>query len=144
MTVSNQEDEFLANEAKEFSIDIACESPNFFDNLCEIIHSHQDESARVFGMSILHILNGNHDDTLRNIKFLIKSNPDISLLHRRLGEIHISRDDFETAAEHLEEALKLDKEDLTVIIWLGLIHFKLGNEKKAQICFDLLKDEVFF
>lgn len=143
MAANKQSTEKSCERTKTFSIERACESPNFVKNLSDIIETHPDENARNFGMSIIHLLSRNYNETLKYLEFLTETHPNISLLHRRIGEVYISQDKFETAAAHLEEALKLEK-DFTVLFWLGLIHNKLGNENKANICFDVLKDDVFF
>lgn len=126
-----------------FSLENTCESNNLLRNLRAIIEAHQNESAKNLGMSILHLFDGNHNDALKCLKSLAENNPNISQIHRRIAEIYISQDDFKSAVGYLENALKLDKEDLMAKMWLGLIHYELGNEKKAKICLNLLKDDVF-
>lgn len=133
-----------SDEKIAFSMEKACRSNNLIRNLRVIIETHQDENARNLGMSLIHLLNGNHDKALECLEYLAINHPDIAVLHRKLSEIFIYQNDFEKAVQHLEKALKLDKEDQTTKIWLGLINYEIGNEKKAKICFDSLKEDVFF
>lgn len=131
-------------KVETFSIEKACKSHNLIKNLCAVIKTHQDKSAKNLGMSIIHLLYSNHDKMLECLDVLAQNHPDISLIHRRIAEIYISRNNFKMAVAHLEKALKIDNEDLTAKIWLGLSYYEIGNEKKAKICLDLLKDDVFF
>lgn len=126
-----------------FSLENTCKSSNLMKNLREVLETHPDECAKNLGMSIMHMLYDNHDKMLECLKFLVKNNPELPLLHRRIAEIYINRDDYKTAVPHLEKALKLDNQDLTAKIWLGLSYYATGNEKKAKICLDLLKEDVF-
>lgn len=126
-----------------FSIEEACKSDKLMKNLRLVVESHPDETAKNLGMSIMHILNNRPEETLECLEYLNQTFPEIGLIHRRIAEIYISRNDYNTAVIYLEKALKLDNEDLTAKVWLGLSHYAIGNEKKAKICLNLLKDDVF-
>jgi len=143
MAENKQQIETLDEKIQTFSIERVCKSSNFLKNLREIIDSHPDESAKNLGMSIMHLLNDDYGKMLECLKLLVQNHPDVPLIHRRIAEIYINQDDYETAVPHLEKALKLDKEDLTTKIWLGLSYFATGNEKKAKVCLGLLKGDVF-
>lgn len=99
-----------------FSIEKACKSHNLLKNLRAVVESHQDESAKNLGMSILHLLNDDFSKMLDCLQSLAQAHPEIGLINRRIAEIYINRNDFETAITYLEKALTIDKEDLTAII----------------------------
>lgn len=143
MQNKNRNTKISIEEKNSFSIEMACKSTKLMKNLRSVVESHPDETAKNFGMSIMHLLNHRHEKTLECLKYLNQNYPEISLINRRIAEIYISKDDYKTAITYLEKALKLDDEDLTARVWLGLSYYAIGNEKKGKICLSLLKDEVF-
>lgn len=126
-----------------FSIEKACKSHNLLKNLQAVIESHQDESAKNFGMAILHLLNSDFTEMTKCLKALAQAHPEVGLINRRIAEIYINQNDFETAIAYLEKALELDKEDVTAKIWLGLGYFEIGNEEKAKTYLKSLSKNIF-
>jgi predicted Zn-dependent protease len=126
-----------------FDLEKACRSNKLLKNLREVVQSHQSEIASNFGMSIIHLIEDENDKILTCLNFLIKECPEISLLHRRLAEVFIRKDDYKQAIPHLEKAIKLDSEDLTAKVWLSLSYFKVGEQKKALMSLEDLKSHIF-
>lgn len=126
-----------------FSLKESCQTSNFLKNLQDVISTHPDENAQKLGLSIIHLMEGKDDNVLNILTTLAESNADIPLLWRRIAEIHLSQNDYEQAIAHLEKTLKLDKEDLTAMIWLGFCYFQTGEKKKGMIIFELLKESVY-
>lgn len=83
------------------------------------------------------------DAMLMCLETLIDENPNNSILHRRIGEIFIHKNDYKQAIIYLEKAVELDKENLTVKIWLCLSYFKTGYKDKANTILENLKKSVF-
>ena len=127
----------------DFSIECACRSNNLLNNLQNIIQSHPNNTAQNFGMSVIHLIEGDPDKMINCLELIIKENPNISLLHRRIAEVFINKDDYRQAIIHLENALKADEEDLTAKVWLGLSYFEIGNTKKAGAILRELKEYIF-
>ncbi|MGC2234681.1 MAG: tetratricopeptide repeat protein [Pyrinomonadaceae bacterium] len=127
----------------DFSIECACRSSNLLKNLRNIIQSHPSNTAQKFGMSIIHLIEGDSEKMLNCLEFIIGENPNISLLHRRIAEVFINNNDYQQAIIHLENALEADEEDLTAKFWLGLSYFEIGNTKKARAILRELKEHVF-
>jgi len=128
---------------EKFDLEKACRSNKLLKNLSEVIQSHQSEIASNFGMSIIHLIEDEHDEIPTCLNFLIKECPEVSLIHRRLGEVFIRKDDYKQAIPHLEKAVKLDSEDLTAKVWLSLSYFKVGEQKKALSSLEDLKSHIF-
>lgn len=126
-----------------FSIEKACKSNNFLRNLQYVIESHPDESAKNWGMSILHLLNDNYDKMLACLKFIAVQHPNIALIQRRIAEFYIHRNNYQAAIPYLEKTLELSEEDMTAKIWLNLSYYATGNEKKAKSCLKSLKGYIF-
>jgi predicted Zn-dependent protease len=126
-----------------FDLEKACSSNKLLKNLREVIQSHQSEIASNFGMSIIHLIEDENDKILTCLNFLINECPEISLLHRRLAEVFIRKDNYKQAIPHLEKAIKLDGEDLTAKVWLSLSYFKVGEQKKALLSLEDLKSHIF-
>ena len=127
----------------DFSIECACLSSNLLKNLRNIIQSHPSSTAQNFGMSIIHLIEGDADKMVICLESIIKENPNVSLLHRRIAEFFIDKNDYQQAIIHLENALEADKEDLTAKVWLSLSYFEIGNTKKAGAILRELKDYTF-
>jgi predicted Zn-dependent protease len=140
----------LSNEKLEqpahrenFDLEKACRSNKLLKNLREVVQSHQSEIASKFGMSIIHLIEDEPDKIPDCLNFLIEEYPEVPLIHRRLGEVFIRKDDYKQAIPHLEQAVKLDDEDLTAKVWLGLSYFKIGEQKKAASSLEDLKSHIF-
>src|ERR1044072_73173 len=127
----------------DFSIECACSSSNLLKNLRNIIQTHPSSAAQNFGMSIIHLIEGDADKMANCLESIIKENPNISLLHRRIAEVFIDKNDYQQAIIHLENALEADKEDLTAKVWLSLSYFETRNTKKAGAILRELKDYTF-
>jgi predicted Zn-dependent protease len=127
----------------DFSIECVCRSSNLLKNLRNIIQSHPSCTAQNFGMSIIHLIEGDPDNMVNCLELVIKENPNISLLHRRIAEVFIDKNDYQQAIVHLENALQADKEDLTAKVWLSLSYFETGNMKKARAILRELKEYTF-
>lgn len=108
------------------------------------MQSHQSETAQNLGMSIIYLIEGNHDKMLNCLELIAKENPNISSIPLRIAQIYISRSDYKKAIEHLENALKSDEENLTALVWLSLCYYAIGDGEKAESKFNSLKDYVFF
>lgn len=78
----------------DFSIECACRSSNLLQNLQNIIQSHPNNTAQNFGMSVIHLIEGEPDKMINCLELIIKENPNISLLHRRIAEVFINKDDY--------------------------------------------------
>lgn len=130
-------------EHREFSLEKACQSNNFFTNLEDIIETHPNEAARLFGRSIVSSLGEGSEKTLEHLELLTKENPNIPLLHQRIAETCIDSEKYKKAVLHLEKILELDNQNLTARVWLCLVHYLLGNTKKAKETFQPLKKSVY-
>lgn len=126
-----------------FSIEKVCQSSNFLKNLQAVIQSHPDETARNFGMSIIYLLDEEHDKALEYLESIAQKNPNISLIQLRIAEIFIYRNDYRTAITYLEKVLELDNEDLTAKFWLCLSYYMLGEAEKAKFSTKSLKESIF-
>lgn len=131
------------NGRNDFSLECACRSSNLLKNLRNIIQTHPNSTAQNFGMSIIHLIEGDSDKVVNYLESIIAENPNISLLHRRIAEVFINNNDYKQAIIHLENALEADKEDLTAKLWLSLSYFETGNTKKAGTILMELKDCLF-
>lgn len=143
MTQDKQQIESAEEKTNVFSIESACKSHNLIKNLRFVIESHPDETAKNFGMSIMHLIYDNYDKMLACLEFIAQQHPDIPLIQRRIAEIHIHRNDFHAAIPFLEKVLELEEEDMTAKVWLSLSYFVTGNEKKAKSNLKCLKGHVF-
>lgn len=126
-----------------FSIETICQSDNFIRNLFEVIESHQNETAVQFGKSIIYFIEDDFKNMLQCLEYLIELFPNITLLHRRIAEVHIYENNYQKAVPHLEKVIELDKKDLTAKVWLNLSYFKMGKAKKANDSLSELKKLVF-
>jgi predicted Zn-dependent protease len=115
-----------------FSLETACKSNNVVRNLEQVIQSHPDNTARSFGMSIVHLFEHKTDELLETLKLILKENPTISLLNRRLAEALIANNEHRKAIPYLEMAVELNEEDLTAVVWLSLCYSKTGNPEKTE------------
>lgn len=140
---NNGKSEEQPHHDEKFDLEKACQSNKLLKNLREVIQSHQSEIASKFGMSIIHLIEDEHEEIPDCLNFLINECPEVSLIHRRLGEVFIRKDDYKQAIPHLEKAIKLDSEDLTAKVWLSLSYFKVGEQKKALSSLEDLKGHVF-
>lgn len=131
------------NIRNDFSLECACRSNNLLKNLRNVIQTHPNKAAQKFGMSIIHLIEGDSNKMVNCLESVIAENPNISLLHRRIAEVCINNDDYKQAIIHLENALKADEEDLTAKIWLSLSYFEVGNKDKAGAILTELKEHVF-
>ncbi|MCD9188947.1 MAG: hypothetical protein LUM44_21195 [Pyrinomonadaceae bacterium] len=136
-------EQIATNGKNDFSLECACRSSNLLKNLSDIIKTHPNNTAQNFGMSIIHLIEGDSDKTVNCLESIIAENPNISLLHRRIAEVFINNNDYKQAIIHLENALEADKEDLTAKIWLSLSYFEIGNSKKAGAILTELKEYIF-
>lgn len=137
------ESEKSCKKTNDFSIEKACKSYNKLNNLRDVVESHQDESAKNLGLSIVYLLNNDFSKVLESLKYLAQTHPDIGLIDRRIAEIYINQNNFEAAVNYLEKAVELDKDDLTAKFWLSLGYFAIGNKKKAEIYLKSLRENVF-
>ena len=128
---------------KEFSLEEACKSTNYFANLREVIQTHPCDSARTLGLSIITAFNEETEIALEHLESLVQDNPEIPLLHRRIAEFYIDINKFEEAVIHLEKVIELQKKDLTARFWLCLIYLLLGEREKAKEPFKYLKDYIY-
>lgn len=132
-----------ANSKSDFSLEETCRSNNLLKNLQNIIQSHPSNTAQNFGLSIIHLIEGDSEKTVNCLQSIIEENPNLSLLHCRIAQVFINNNDYKQAIMHLENALEADKEDLTAKVWLSLSYFEIGNKKKASIILGELKEYVF-
>lgn len=56
--------ELGCEKTSAFSIEEACRSSNMMRNLRSVIEAHPDECAKNFGMSIMYLINEEHDKML--------------------------------------------------------------------------------
>lgn len=133
----------ITTDKNDFSLECACRSNNLLKNLRNIIQTHPNNIAQNFGMSIIHLIEGDSDKMVNCLESIIAENPNISLLHRRIAEVFINNNDYKQAIIHLENALEADKEDLTAKVWLSLSYFETGNVKKAGAILTELKEYLF-
>ncbi len=117
---------------KQFSLEEACQSPNLFVNLAEVIQTHPCEAARIFGMSIISSFNGKNEESLEYLELLAQDNPDMVLLHQRIAESCIYFEEYEKAVVHLKKVIDLENENLTARFWLCLTYCLLGETGKAK------------
>jgi len=143
MVANKQQIEACKGKVTSFSIEQTCKSSSLMQNLRNVIESHPNESAKNLGMSIFYLINGEHRKMLECLEFLVEKHPEIAEIQRRVGEGYINKNDYQTAIPHLKNAIKLNEEDLTAKIWLSFSYFAIGDEKKAKICLDLIKPDVF-
>lgn len=143
MAENKQQIEAVEEKTNVFSIEKACKSHNLIKNLRSVIESHQDETAKNFGLSIMHLIFDNYDKMLACLEFVAQQHPDIPLIQRRIAEIHIHRSNFKAAIPHLEKVLELEEEDMTAKVWLSLSYYATGNEKKAKSSLKGLKGYIF-
>ena len=143
MTAKKQQLEDSQEKVNAFSIEKACKSSNLIKNLREVVESHPDETAKNFGMAIIHLIYDNYDKMLACFEFIAKRNPNIPLIQRRIAEIHIHRSNFKAAIPYLEKVLELEEEDMTAKIWLSLSYFVTGDLKKAKSSLKCLKGYIF-
>lgn len=141
--VDNEQSKEQSIHYGNFDLEKACQSNKLLKNLQEVVQSHQSEIASNFGMSIIYLIEDENDKILTCLNFLIKECPEIPLLHRRVAEVFIRKDDYKQAIPHLEKAIKLDSEDLTAKVWLSLSYFKIGEQKKALLSLEDLKTHIF-
>lgn len=141
--VINEKSKEQPDHRENFDLEKACRSNKLLKNLREVVQSHQSEIASNFGMSIIYLIEDEHDKIPACLNFLIKEYPEVPLIHRRLGEVFIRKDDYKQAIPHLEKAIKLDSEDLTAKVWLSLSYFKVGEQKKATSSLEDLKSHIF-
>ena len=137
------ESETNSQKTKDFSIEKVCKSHNLINNLRSVIESHPDEIAKNFGMAVIHLIYDNYDKMLACLEFVAQQYPDISLIQKRIAEIHIHRNNFQEAIPYLEKVLELEGGDMTAKIWLTLSYYATGNEKKAKSSLKCLKGYIF-
>ncbi len=137
------ETEMKRETSNAFSLEKICRSSNLLENLREVVLSHPDETAKNLGLSVVYLLENKYDQALDCLRRLAEENHKIPLIHRRIAEIFVDREDFRKAVVHLKRVLELDKEDLTAQIWLSLSYYKLGDAERGEIVFQSLKDSVF-
>jgi len=59
-------------------------------------------------------------------------NPDNSFSWRNLGAYYLTKDEFEKALQHFEEAEKIDPKTELINFYLGQTYLKLGNADKSK------------
>jgi tetratricopeptide (TPR) repeat protein len=128
---------------KKFSLEEACKSANYIFNLEEVIQTHPNATARTFGLSIIKTFSEENEKSLEYLEELIKGNPDVLLIRRRIAEFFIDFDEYEKAIFHLEKILELESKDLTAKVWLCLIYYKIGEIEKAKKTFESLREFVY-
>src|SRR5215213_7660103 len=82
--VNNEKSKEQPYHQEKFDLEKACRSNKLLSNLREVVQSHQSEIASKFGMSIIHLIEDEHDKIPACLNFLIKEHPEIPLFHRRL------------------------------------------------------------
>lgn len=130
-------------EQSEFSLEETCKSTSYLANLREVIQTHPCDSARNLGLSIITAFNEETEIALEHLKSLVRENPEIPLLHRRIAEFYIDGNEFEEAIIHLEKVIELQTKDLTARFWLCLIYLLRGEKEKAKEPFKYLKDFIY-
>lgn len=125
-----------------FSIESICESSNYLNNLQQVIQSHPNQTAKKFGLSVIHLLKSDYDETIDYLKSLIKEFPNVSLFYRRIGEVYIVRKDYKKAISYFEKAIEVNSEDLTSVTWLSLSYFAAGECEKGLAKLKTLEDHV--
>lgn len=130
--------------ADSFSLEQACCSTNYLNNLKTVVNTHQNHSARIFGKSLIYFLIGNSKEMLRCFDQLITENPQISLLYRRAGELLVHEEEHALAIEYLEKALELNEHDLTSRMWLSYCLVKDGKTTEAEKQFNVIKDHILY
>lgn len=72
------------------------------------------------------------DEVIRDLKFVIKNDPDNAAAHNALGYTLADRTDrYEEALQHVSKALELEPEDPAVIDSIGWVYYRLGQYDKA-------------
>lgn len=127
-----------------FSLKESCQTSNFLENLQDVVSTHPDENAQKLGLSIIRLIEGKDDKVLNILTTLAESNAEIPLLWRRIAEIYLNQNNYKQAIVYLEKTLKLNREDLTAMIWLGFCYFQTGEKKKGTIIFESLKESVYY
>jgi len=128
---------------RKFSLEEACKSANYLNNLQEIAQTHPCESARTFGMSIISIIDEEYEKSLEYLELLAQNNPNITLLHQRIAEFCIDMKKYEQAIVHLEKVIELENQNLTARVWLCLMYYAVGEIKKATKSFEYIKEFVY-
>lgn len=126
-----------------FSLEKVCRSSNWLKNLRAVVLSHPDSDARDLGMSVIHLAENKKDRMLECLQSIAEKHPESSLIQRRIGEFFLSRNDYRQAIIYFQNTLKMNKDDLTAMIWLGLTYAEIGERKKAAVVFKKLKEFVF-
>lgn len=138
-----RESKSVKEVSNEFSLEKVCQSSNLLKNLLDIIESHPSESAINLGRSIIYFILDDYDKSLNYLEFLVENCSNVSLLHHRIAEVLINKNNYEKAAFHLKKVLELDEENLTAKIWLCLAYFKIGDIEKAYELLNDLNEFVF-
>ena len=115
-----------------FSLEKVCRSSKPLKNLREVILSHPDEIAKNLGLSIMGVLEDKDEEILKCLELIAEAKPEVSLIRRRIAEVFLSRNEFSQAISHLKQAVKLDKEDQTALIWLALSYYEIGKRRMEQ------------
>lgn len=108
------------------------DSPSRLKELREILGSHQDMTAKEFGLATISVMLNDFDAALEHMKTVIDRKPDVPFLHRRLAEILILRDEHEDAIPHLEKVIEQDPQDSATPMLLLSTYQRTGNYEKAQ------------
>lgn len=114
-----------------FSLESIVDSPGLLKELRQIISSHQDKTAREFGLATISVMLNDYEAALEHMKNVIAKKPDVPFLHRRLAEILILRDEHEEAIPHLERVVEQDPQDSTSPMLLLTTYQRTGNYEKA-------------
>jgi predicted Zn-dependent protease len=120
------------------SIESIVDSPTRIEELRHIINSHQDKAAKEFGLATISVMLKDFDAALEHMKNLMAKKPDIPILHRRMAEILILRDEHEEAIPYLEKVIERDPQDSTTPMLLLSTYQRTGKYDKAQKLEDYL------
>lgn len=104
---------------------------DFGPNLKQIVESH-NSAVRDLGLAVFNAVEGKNEKALGCMKNIFKANPKLPWLCRQLGEIAIYLEEYEAAIPYFERALKLQKDDSIVLIWLAISYLATGRTRKGK------------
>jgi len=93
-----------------------------------------------FYLSLIEALSGNFKEAEREIRYMIKVNPEIPVLHYNLGVVLEKLGSFEQAEGGYKKALSIEPNYIEARLSLGELYYRLGLYPQARKSFEMLTE----
>ncbi len=88
--------------------------------------SLDDGMLRLY-LAYAYYIMGNIETATVHSRRALELNPNSAAVHRLLGDLARTREDYGVAGEYFQKAVELDSKDMHALLQLGIVHWKLGR-----------------